>query len=91
MNRGSKIWCPFDTKDSIFVKYLKECGHKVINSHIDNNQDFFKLDYEKHFDYVISNPPYSLKYEVLKKLFNSNVPFAMLLGVVGLFESKKKV
>lgn len=41
-------------------------------------------------DYIISNPPYSLKTEVLKKLFEINKPFAMLVGVVGLFESQKR-
>lgn len=39
---------------------------------------------------MISNPPYSRKTEVLEKLFYANVPFAMLVGVVGLFESKDR-
>jgi sugar-phospahte nucleotidyltransferase len=30
------------------------------------------------------------KTEVLEKLFSTNVPFAMLLGVVGIFESKNR-
>ena len=41
-------------------------------------------------DYIISNPPYSLKFEVFKKLFEIGKPFAMLVGVVGLFESAKR-
>jgi hypothetical protein len=41
-------------------------------------------------DYIISNPPYSLKFEVFKKLFEIGKPFAMLVGVVGLFESTKR-
>lgn len=32
----------------------------------------------------------SFKYEVFKKLFELNIPFAMLVGVVGLFESQKR-
>lgn len=40
-------------------------------------------------DYIISNPPYSVKGEVLERLFNIGIPFAMLVGVVGLFESQK--
>lgn len=39
-------------------------------------------------DYIISNPPYSLKGEVLNRLFELNQPFAMLVGVAGLFESQ---
>lgn len=41
-------------------------------------------------DYIISNPPYSLKTEVFKRLFQIGKPFAMLVGVVGIFESKKR-
>jgi len=41
-------------------------------------------------DYIISNPPYSKKTEVLERLFELNIPFAMLIGVVGLFESQKR-
>lgn len=39
---------------------------------------------------IISNPPYSLKAEVFEKLFDVGKPFAMLVGVVGLFESSKR-
>lgn len=41
-------------------------------------------------DYIVSNPPYSLKGEVLERLFSIGKPFAMLVGVVGLFESQKR-
>ena len=44
----------------------------------------------KNIDYIISNPPYSLKHEVFQRLFELKVPFAMLVGVVGLFESQKR-
>ena len=39
-------------------------------------------------DVIVSNPPYSLKNEVFQRLFSLGIPFAMLVGVVGLFESK---
>ena len=41
-------------------------------------------------DCVISNPPYSVKGKVFKKLFELGKPFAMLVGVVGLFESEER-
>lgn len=34
-------------------------------------------------DYIISNPPYSLKGDVIDRLFEIGKPFAMLVGVVG--------
>jgi hypothetical protein len=89
----SKIWCPFDSEQSNYVKLLKQNNHKVINSHIFEGNDFFDVNIDKarKFDYIISNPPYSLKFEVFQKLFEIDKPFAMLVGVVGLFESKKKI
>lgn len=41
-------------------------------------------------DYIISNPPYSIKTEILQRLFEIDKPFAMLVGVVGLFESQRR-
>lgn len=88
----SKILCPFDTEESLYVRLLRTEGHSVYYSHIGNSNDFFDYTIEdlKNYDYVISNPPYSKKTEVLEKLFSANVPFAMLLGVVGIFESKNR-
>ena len=88
----SKILCPFDTEGSLYVKVLKENGHYVQHEHISEGKDFFKRsnDSFQFYDYVISNPPYSKKTEVLEKLFSADVPFAMLLGVVGIFESKNR-
>lgn len=86
---SSKIWCPFDTEDSHFVKDLRACGHTVTATHINNGQDFFQYQ-NTDCDYIISNPPYSLKTEVFEHLFKLNKPFAMLVGVVGLFESQRR-
>ena len=83
------IWCPFDTEDSLFVKLFRQRGYTVIATHIVNDQDFFAIELPK-CDYIISNPPYSLKSEVFDRLFQLGVPFAMLVGVVGLFESQKR-
>ena len=88
---GSTIWCPFDTDESIFVKKLKLDGHIVLHSHISmENGDFFKYKPSQKIDYIISNPPYSMKNQVFERLFNLKIPFAMLVGVVGIFESEKR-
>lgn len=90
---GSKIWCPFDTENSLFVKEFSRKGFYVLGTHLDDGDDFFDLinsDICDWCDYIISNPPYSLKTEVLKALFESEKPFAMLLGIVGLFESQRR-
>lgn len=86
---GSTVLCPFDTPDSLIVKRMVDHGCDVGCSHIDSGVDFFELE-KPDVDFIISNPPYSLKGQVLEQLFNWGLPFAMLLGVVGLFESKKR-
>ena len=86
---NSTIWCPFDTERSLFVKLLEEQGHKVIFTHIKTGVDFFDCEVPD-CDYIISNPPYSVKGKVFERLFNIGKPFAMLVGVVGLFESSHR-
>ncbi len=86
---GSTVWCPFDTSDSLFVRKFCGGGYSVIATHISNGEDFFNLEVPE-CDYIISNPPYSVKGGVLQKLFEIGKPFAMLVGVVGLFESQKR-
>lgn len=87
--KGSVVWCPFDTKESNFVKMLEELQYEVIHSHIEYGEDFFSSE-PAHFDYIVSNPPYSIKAAVFERLFELGKPFAMLVGVVGLFESQKR-
>jgi len=89
---NSRIWCPFDLLSSEFYKVFKKAGHTVIYTHIERGQDFFS--YQKsvvsHIDYIISNPPYSVKDKVYEHLFNLGKPFAMLMGATaGLFEGKR--
>lgn len=86
------VWCPFDTAESNFVKMLKRyavCGVSVVHTHIATGDDFFSIT-PPQCDYIISNPPYSVKGPVLKRLFQIGKPFAMLVGVVGLFESQER-
>lgn len=84
---GKIIWCPFDTKESNFVKVLQECGYTVEFSHISNkDEDFF--NYEPfEWDIIISNPPYSIRNDILKRAFAFEKPFALLMNTNGLFDS----
>lgn len=78
---NSTIWCPFDTEDSEFVILLKEAGHKVIYTHIWYGQDFFLYEPDEDYDYIISNPPFTKKLDVFKRLYDLNKPFAMICGL----------
>lgn len=78
--KGSTVWCPFDTKDSEYVLMLREAGFTVVHSHIWDGKDFFEYEPD-HFDCVVSNPPFSLKLQVLERLYSFKKPFALLMGL----------
>lgn len=78
------IWCPFDMPSSQYVQTFKEFGYKVISSHIDENKNFFYYEPNEDYDIIISNPPFSCKDDVLKRLFELNKPYAMLLPIPSL-------
>ena len=63
----SNIWCPFDTAESQFVQVLNKAGHNVTHSHISMGLDFFDNEPPFGTEYIISNPPYSIKTEVFQK------------------------
>lgn len=65
------IWEAFygDGKSGI---YLQELGFNVIHK----NEDFFTHNYG---DIVVSNPPYSMKKEVLTRLKELDKPFIMIM------------
>lgn len=76
--KDMKVWCPFDKEDSAYVKIFRENGYDVIYSHIENGKDFFKYEPEE-YDIIISNPPFSLSFEILTRLYNLGKPFVMLM------------
>lgn len=73
-----KIWCPFDMEWSSFYQTFKENGFDVIRSHIDEGKDFFLYEPDD-YDAIISNPPFNIKDQILKRLYDLNKPFAVLL------------
>ena len=85
-NRNNKdkvtIWCPFDLESSKFVQIFKTLDYvNLIYTHIDNNQNFFFYEPDEDYDLIISNPPFSCKDDILKRLSELNKPFAMLLPI----------
>lgn len=88
--RNSTIWCPFDTKDSEFVKVLKEEGYAVVYSHVDDGKNFFTYEPEK-WDIAISNPPFQDKRKTFERLLGFNKPFAMLMTLTWLNDAAPKI
>lgn len=83
------IWCPFDDDTSEFVKVFREYGYTVIATSIENGQDFFEYEPEDYYDVIISNPPFSQKDKILKRLDEIGSPYAMLLPLPTLQGEKR--
>lgn len=66
---------------SEYVKVFRAAGFKVIHSHINEDKNFFFYEPEEPYDIIISNPPFSQKDNVLKRLYELNKPYAMLLPI----------
>lgn len=81
--KNKTIWCPFDEEWSAFVQTFRKNGNKVICSHIFDNKDFFEYE-PKEYDLIISNPPFSKKDKIIKRLYELNKPFAILLPIQSL-------
>ena len=78
-NPQATIWCPFDSANSQYVKVFRKFGFKVIHSHIDEDKNFFFYEPDEHYDIIISNPPFSQKDNVLKRLYELDKPYAVLM------------
>ena len=86
MKRNQKetltIWCPFDLSNSKYVEVLSTIPNvKLIYAHIDTGENFFFYEPEEDYDIIISNPPFSCKDDILKRLYELNKPYAMLLPI----------
>ena len=71
---NSVVMCPYDTENSLFVKTLKMRGHVVISG-IDN---FLEED-SYQFDYLITNPPFSIKDKVIEQIYKYKKPSLLIL------------
>lgn len=86
---AKKIWCPFDHSYSHYVRILRESGFEVICSHIDDGKNFFFWEPNEEYDVIVSNPPFSQKDNVLKRLSELGKPFMMLLPIPALQGQKR--
>ena len=75
--KDAVIWCPFDTKDSEFVKLISKTN-KVVYSHIDDGKDFFCYEPDV-WDILISNPPFKSKRQFFERALSFNKPIALLM------------
>lgn len=82
------VWCPFDSSFSNFVKEISKTN-KVIHSHIQTGEDFYIYE-PKHWDIIISNPPFTNKRKIFERAISFNKPFALLMSNTWLNDSAPK-
>lgn len=84
------VWCPFDLKESEFVKQIAGLGNRVIATHIFNGQDFYTYEPDEHWDCIISNPPFTGKRKIFERALSFGKPFALLMSNTWLNDSAPK-
>jgi hypothetical protein len=73
---NSLILCPFDSENSLFVKTLQAMEHTVIYG----IQDF--IDGQFHIaDYIITNPPFSIKDQIIRKVYEYGLKSVLVLPI----------
>lgn len=77
------IWECTDFGSSNITKVLRNNGFKVVNTS-KTEIDFLQDNIDFHFDMIITNPPYSLKDEFIRKCYEYNKPFCLLLPLTSL-------
>ena len=86
--KDAKVWCPFDTIDSEFVKQISQ-QNEVVFTHIQYNQDF--LTYEPdNWDVIVSNPPFTNKRKFFERALSFDKPFALIMSNTWLNDSAPK-
>ena len=89
IKQSDVVWCPFDLEASEYVKLIRQNGNQVIATHIDNGQNFFEYEPKESYDVIISNPPFSIKDDIIKRLYELDKPYALLLPIPSLQGQKR--
>lgn len=70
-----KVWLPFNDSGSVWPDVLKSRGFDVVAT----DSDFFTTDPPDGTQCIISNPPFSKKREIMDRIKNLNLRFALIL------------
>lgn len=86
---GVKVWCPFDTEQSEFVKQISK-KNPVVHTHISQGQDFLTYEPDFEWDVIVSNPPFTNKRKFFDRALSFNKPFALIMSNTWLNDSAPK-
>jgi hypothetical protein len=74
-----RLWEPA-CGEGFMVDALNTAGFTVVSSDLLTGQNFFFYEPET-YDMLVTNPPYSIKYKWLKRCYELDKPFALLMPV----------
>lgn len=74
MRQYWNIYCPFDAEHSQYVRVLRSYSFTV-----HHGMDFFNTPTPPGTQCIVSNPPFSIKDDILERLYELAIPFAVLL------------
>lgn len=77
LNPKGTICCPFDSEESYFVKKAKLIGDCIYGI-----TDYLDKDYQ--YDYLMTNPPFSIKDKVIERVLQAGKPSALVLPITTL-------
>lgn len=87
--QNARIWEPACGNNDM-VKVLRENGHFVVGTDIQTGTDFLKTDKPAGIEWIITNPPFSLAEEFIRKAAVHDIPFAFLLKCSYWHSAKRK-
>lgn len=61
------------------VNQIKKMGYNVFGTDINTGTDFLSCDPPRDFNWIITNPPFSLSGKFIERCIEFNKPFALLL------------
>ena len=76
-------WECTDFGESKITAFLRDNGYMVVTTNKDNF-DFLVDTPDFEFDVILTNPPYTLKDDFIKKCYEYRKPFALLLPLTAL-------
>lgn len=78
------IWEPCDYGKSNITEVLGREGYETVSTDIIHGFNFLTDEPDFHFDWIITNPPYSLKDAFIEKCYSYGKPWAMLMPLTAL-------
>lgn len=81
ISKTTVVWCPFDTELSAIYRGLIKYVKKIILSNLEQGNDFYRYEPKERYDIIISNPPFSGRTKLMKRIISFDKPFILLQGV----------